>query len=75
MRYSAKPDENIVVESPTEEELYKEKPQQEDNILAPFFDNLKQFGAEELRPKERPGRSWNEDELRLKSNSDLHKLW
>ncbi|CAL2028810.1 unnamed protein product [Caenorhabditis brenneri] len=40
-----------------------------------FFDDEVNFGKAELRPKNRPGRSWTEEELRLKSNSDLHKLW
>ncbi|VDN52132.1 unnamed protein product [Dracunculus medinensis] len=40
-----------------------------------FFDNEQNFGVNELRPSKRPGRSWSVDELRLKSNSDLHRLW
>ncbi|ETN71598.1 RNB-like protein [Necator americanus] len=44
-------------------------------ILRQFFDDEANFGKSELRPKKRPGRAWSEDELRLKSNSDLHKLW
>lgn len=36
-----------------------------------FFDNQKNWGENEVKH----GRSWNTDELRLKSNSDLHKLW
>ncbi|KHN79290.1 39S ribosomal protein L47, mitochondrial [Toxocara canis] len=43
--------------------------------LRDFFDDEANFGKSELRPKKRPGRSWTADELRLKSNSDLHKLW
>ncbi|MFH4974400.1 hypothetical protein AB6A40_001109 [Gnathostoma spinigerum] len=45
------------------------------NSLAEFFDDEVNWGKTELRPKTRPGRSWSCDELRLKSNTDLHKLW
>uniref|UniRef100_A0AC35F8W2 Large ribosomal subunit protein uL29m n=1 Tax=Panagrolaimus sp. PS1159 TaxID=55785 RepID=A0AC35F8W2_9BILA len=43
--------------------------------LSEFFDAEENFGTSELRPKQRPGRSWTTEELRLKSNTDLHKLW
>ncbi|CAD5210698.1 unnamed protein product [Bursaphelenchus okinawaensis] len=43
-------------------------------VLHEFLDT-DNFGIEELRPKDRPGREWTLNELRLKSNSDLHKLW
>lgn len=33
-----------------------------DTVIPPFL-------------RKRPGRSWTSDELRLKSNTDLHKLW
>lgn len=36
-----------------------------------FFDDKKNWGAQEVKT----GRSWTKDELRIKSNSDLHKLW
>lgn len=36
-----------------------------------FFDDEKNWGALEVKS----GRSWTRDELRIKSNSDLHKLW
>lgn len=39
--------------------------------LMEFFDDKKNWGANEVRC----GRSWKIDELRLKSNVDLHKLW
>jgi hypothetical protein len=54
-----------------------------DTINRAAFINLREFfevdeanfGVIELRAKDRPGRSWSTDELRLKSNTDLHKLW
>ncbi|XP_018577710.1 39S ribosomal protein L47, mitochondrial [Anoplophora glabripennis] len=39
--------------------------------LMEFFDDKKNWGAQEVKS----GRSWKKEELRLKSNSDLHKLW
>ncbi|XP_008543913.1 39S ribosomal protein L47, mitochondrial [Microplitis demolitor] len=39
--------------------------------LMEFFDEEKNWGQDRIRV----GRSWNKDELRLKSNQDLHKLW
>lgn len=39
--------------------------------LMEFFDQPKNWGQNEVKV----GRSWRKDELRLKSNSDLHKLW
>lgn len=39
--------------------------------LEEFFDDPKNYGATKVKS----GRSWRLDELRLKSNSDLHKLW
>lgn len=45
------------------------------STMKQFFDDEANFGKAELRPKHRPGRSWTAEELRLKSNSDLHKLW
>ncbi|XP_023027390.1 mitochondrial ribosomal protein L47 [Leptinotarsa decemlineata] len=41
------------------------------NDLMEFFDDKKNWGAEEVKS----GRSWKIEELRIKSNSDLHKLW
>ncbi|XP_028127957.1 39S ribosomal protein L47, mitochondrial [Diabrotica virgifera virgifera] len=39
--------------------------------LMEFFDDKKNWGVDEVKC----GRSWTKDELRLKSNEDLHKLW
>ncbi|GFY76202.1 39S ribosomal protein L47, mitochondrial [Trichonephila inaurata madagascariensis] len=39
--------------------------------LMEFFDDPKNFGENEVRS----GRAWTIDELRIKSNLDLHKLW
>lgn len=39
--------------------------------LEEFFDDPKNLGQRVVKS----GRSWRSDELRLKSNSDLHKLW
>lgn len=39
--------------------------------LLAFFDSKDNWEVNEVRV----GRSWRKDELRIKSNSDLHKLW
>lgn len=36
-----------------------------------FFDDKKNWGQTEVKT----GRSWTLDELRIKSNADLHQLW
>lgn len=41
------------------------------NDLKEFFDDDVNWGEKEIKS----GRSWKIDELRIKSNSDLHKLW
>ena len=39
--------------------------------LMEFFDDEKNWGEMEVKV----GRAWKVEELRIKSNSDLHKLW
>lgn len=39
--------------------------------LMDFFDDKKNWGENEVKS----GRAWTTAELRIKSNSDLHKLW
>ena len=39
--------------------------------LMEFFDEKENWGKDKVRV----GRAWTKDELRLKSNADLHKLW
>ncbi|KAM7311799.1 39S ribosomal protein L47, mitochondrial [Ixodes scapularis] len=39
--------------------------------LMEFFEPKDNWGAQEVKS----GKSWSTDELRIKSNSDLHKLW
>uniref|UniRef100_A0A1B6MMC2 Large ribosomal subunit protein uL29m n=1 Tax=Graphocephala atropunctata TaxID=36148 RepID=A0A1B6MMC2_9HEMI len=39
--------------------------------LMEFFDDEKNWGEDNIRV----GRSWKKEELRIKSHSDLHKLW
>jgi large subunit ribosomal protein L47 len=46
---------------------YKNNPAQ----LMEFFDNPKNWGETEVKA----GRAWNMEELRIKSNQDIHKLW
>ena len=46
---------------------YKDNPAQ----LMEFFDDYKNWGEKEVKT----GREWRVDELRLKSNQDIHKLW
>lgn len=44
---------------------------QPQRLLSQFFDAPDNFGAKKVKS----GRPWHIDDLRLKSNSDLHKLW
>ena len=66
------------------EETKKEKEKEEEDdkkiterlskhFLHEFFDGNSL--SIEVRPNQRPGRAWSVEELRLKSNVDLHKLW
>ncbi|XP_046983976.1 39S ribosomal protein L47, mitochondrial [Schistocerca americana] len=41
------------------------------NDLMEFFDNKENWGENQVRV----GRAWRKEELRIKSNTDLHKLW
>lgn len=50
----------------TEEETSTTK-----KALMEFFDDPKNWGENEVKV----GRSWKLEELRIKSNEDLHKLW
>jgi Mitochondrial 39-S ribosomal protein L47 (MRP-L47) len=43
--------------------------------LSALTDFYAKKAAEEQNKKMTQGRSWRADELRLKSNEDLHKLW
>jgi large subunit ribosomal protein L47 len=47
------------------------KNEQVTTILMEFFDDKKNYGENEVKH----GRNWTIDELRIKSNTDLHKLW
>uniref|UniRef100_A0A914MGA8 CDP-diacylglycerol--glycerol-3-phosphate 3-phosphatidyltransferase n=1 Tax=Meloidogyne incognita TaxID=6306 RepID=A0A914MGA8_MELIC len=56
-------------------EVAKDKKDEKVYQLWEFLDRPDNWGMKELSLSRRPGRSWTADELRLKSNSDLHKLW
>ncbi|OQR71951.1 39S ribosomal protein L47 [Tropilaelaps mercedesae] len=62
-----------IVELQVDSQNAKKKMEEFTNVdgLKQFFDNPVNFGALEVKH----GRSWKLDELRIKSNSDLHKLW
>lgn len=49
----------------------KEKYASNPEPLMSFFEEVENWGAQEVKS----GRSWKMDELRIKSNADLHKLW
>ena len=46
-------------------------PEEINKTLMEFFDDKKHWGENEVKH----GRSWQLSELRIKSNTDLHKLW
>jgi len=58
---------------PAEKKEPKPEKQSISNVpgLLEFFDHEDNWAAEHVRT----GRAWTRDELRIKSNSDLHKLW
>lgn len=49
----------------------KEAIQKNSKILMEFFDDPKNWPESEVKS----GRAWKLDELRIKSNKDLHQLW
>ncbi|XP_075970799.1 mitochondrial ribosomal protein L47 [Anticarsia gemmatalis] len=59
---------NIAAASVVKRDLHTTNP---NNELMEFFDLKKNWTETNIRV----GRSWKLDELRIKSNSDLHKLW
>ena len=65
--------EKTVVKTEEKPKKTKKRPKQDFTNV----EGLKQFFDEEnfMEDRVKTGRSWNLDELRIKSNSDLHKLW
>uniref|UniRef100_A0A0K0G1G3 Large ribosomal subunit protein uL29m n=1 Tax=Strongyloides venezuelensis TaxID=75913 RepID=A0A0K0G1G3_STRVS len=62
----------------TEEDIKKKlfaKQYESVGMFKEFFDHPDNWALRELPKASRPGREWSVDELRLKSNTDLHKLW
>jgi hypothetical protein len=49
----------------------KAAPPSVNDKLMEFFDDPKNWEADNVKC----GKSWSKDELRIKSNEDLHKLW
>ena len=44
-------------------------------MFAPFFEERDLWGADRLMRQRAPGRAWTIDELRYRSNAQLHQLW
>ena len=66
--------EQIKAESNRTAEIKKEvkkKYEKNPSQLMEFFEDMENWGAQSVRS----GRSWSKEELRIKCNSDLHKLW
>ncbi|XP_055849738.1 39S ribosomal protein L47, mitochondrial [Episyrphus balteatus] len=53
---------------PTSNSFHTSPPKQD---LMEFFDNKDNWGENQVKC----GRAWNKDELRIKSNTELHQLW
>lgn len=45
------------------------------SMFAPFFDDRDLWGVDRLMRQRAPGRAWTVDELRYRSNAQLHQLW
>nr|SVE75381.1 EOG090X0DBE [Daphnia dolichocephala] len=61
---------NVIFQMPASIASFHTTPSKLSNLMQ-FFDDPKNFGANEVKS----GRSWTLDELRIKSNLDLQKLW
>ncbi|XP_003748036.1 39S ribosomal protein L47, mitochondrial [Galendromus occidentalis] len=75
LRFSAVAEKSDVKQSGDVEKKSDKTRREKQNFTN--VEGLKQFFDEDnfFEDRVRSGRSWNLDELRIKSNSDLHKLW